>query len=165
MLNDYKPTHDPNLDTFKVQYLLGISAILAILFPHNYRFSEVRHLYSFAHQVRALTIPRSFGRSRFGWNQSLFSLNSSCYSEPVKLIQLLHTTSPHWECTELFIFQTGCTVISPKLLSNDHSSPSLFSLESFRLCSTRISSISIITSMFGLPSTPDKHNLPSAHQR
>ncbi|EAT90911.2 hypothetical protein SNOG_01262 [Parastagonospora nodorum SN15] len=23
MLNDFKPTHDPNLDTFKVQYLLG----------------------------------------------------------------------------------------------------------------------------------------------
>jgi ER lumen protein retaining receptor len=41
MLNDYKPTHDPNLDTFKVQYLLGISAVLAILFPHDYRFSEV----------------------------------------------------------------------------------------------------------------------------
>lgn len=59
MLNDYKPTHDPNLDTFKVQYLLGISAILAILFPHDYRFSEVRRLLSFVsiahHQVRALT--------------------------------------------------------------------------------------------------------------
>lgn len=41
MLNEYKPTHDPNLDTFKVQYLLGISALLALLFPHDYRFSEV----------------------------------------------------------------------------------------------------------------------------
>jgi ER lumen protein retaining receptor len=42
MLNDYKPTHDPNIDTFKVQYLLGISVILALLFPHDYRLSEVR---------------------------------------------------------------------------------------------------------------------------
>jgi ER lumen protein retaining receptor len=41
MLNDYKPTHDPNLDTFKVQYLLGASAVLAILFPYKYTFSEV----------------------------------------------------------------------------------------------------------------------------
>jgi ER lumen protein retaining receptor len=41
MLNDYKPTRDPNLDTFKVQYLLGISAILAVLFPHDYSISEV----------------------------------------------------------------------------------------------------------------------------
>jgi ER lumen protein retaining receptor len=41
MLNDYKPTHDPNLDTFKVQYLLGASAILAILFPYKYTVPEV----------------------------------------------------------------------------------------------------------------------------
>jgi ER lumen protein retaining receptor len=41
MLNDYKPTHDPNIDTFKVQYLLGSSALLALLFPHNYTFFEV----------------------------------------------------------------------------------------------------------------------------
>lgn len=42
MLNDYKPTHDPNIDTFKVQYLLGGSAVLAILFPYRYEFTEVR---------------------------------------------------------------------------------------------------------------------------
>lgn len=42
MLNDYKPTHDPNLDTFKVQFLLAASAVMAILFPYKYTFSEVR---------------------------------------------------------------------------------------------------------------------------
>ena len=42
MLNEYKPTHDPNLDTFKVQYLLGGSAILALIFPEVYVTSEVR---------------------------------------------------------------------------------------------------------------------------
>ena len=41
MLNDYKPTHDPNLDTFKVEYLLGFSAIMGILFPYNYTPYEV----------------------------------------------------------------------------------------------------------------------------
>jgi len=41
MLNDFKPTRDPNLDTFKVQYLLGASAALAILLPYKYTFSEV----------------------------------------------------------------------------------------------------------------------------
>lgn len=41
MLNDYKPTHDPNLDTFKVHYLLGFSALFALLFSHDYRISEV----------------------------------------------------------------------------------------------------------------------------
>lgn len=42
MLNDYKPTHDPNLDTFRVQYLVAGSAVLGILFPYKYEFSEVR---------------------------------------------------------------------------------------------------------------------------
>jgi ER lumen protein retaining receptor len=41
MLNDYKPTQDPGLDTFKIQYLLGGAAVLAILFPYEYSFSEV----------------------------------------------------------------------------------------------------------------------------
>ena len=42
MINDYKPTHDPGVDTFKVEYLLGGSAILAILFPYEYTPTEVR---------------------------------------------------------------------------------------------------------------------------
>jgi ER lumen protein retaining receptor len=42
MLNDYRPTHDPNTDTFKVQYLLASSAILALVFPHDYSISEVK---------------------------------------------------------------------------------------------------------------------------
>lgn len=41
MVNDYKPTQDPNIDTFKVEYLLGASAILGILFPYKYIPSEV----------------------------------------------------------------------------------------------------------------------------
>ena len=44
MLNDYKPTHDPNIDTFKVQYLVGGSAVLAILFPYQYTPAEVNTL-------------------------------------------------------------------------------------------------------------------------
>ncbi|EHA28630.1 hypothetical protein ASPNIDRAFT_56861 [Aspergillus niger ATCC 1015] len=46
MLNDYKPTHDPNTDTFKVQYLLGFSALLALLFPHDYSVSEILWTFS-----------------------------------------------------------------------------------------------------------------------
>lgn len=42
MLNDYKPTHDPNLDTFKVEYLLGGAAVLGILLPYKYNPVEVR---------------------------------------------------------------------------------------------------------------------------
>ena len=42
MLTDYKPTHDPNQDTFKVEYLIGGAAVLGILFPPLYKPSEVR---------------------------------------------------------------------------------------------------------------------------
>ena len=41
MLNDYRPTHDPNQDTFKVEYLVGGAAVMGILFPYKYTISEV----------------------------------------------------------------------------------------------------------------------------
>ncbi|KAG9195774.1 hypothetical protein G6011_00895 [Alternaria panax] len=65
MLNDYKPTHDPNLDTFKVQYLLGASAILAILFPYKYTFSEI--LWAFSIWLESVAIlPQLFMLQRTG---------------------------------------------------------------------------------------------------
>ena len=41
MLVDYKPTHDPNQDTFKVEYLLGGAAVLGIVLPPSYIVTEV----------------------------------------------------------------------------------------------------------------------------
>ncbi|KAI5298725.1 hypothetical protein KEM56_003823 [Ascosphaera pollenicola] len=41
MVSEYKPTHDPNIDTFKVQYLLGGSLVIAVLFPYEYTISEL----------------------------------------------------------------------------------------------------------------------------
>lgn len=41
MLNEYKPTHDPNQDTFKVEYLVGGAAVLGVLLPYKYIPSEV----------------------------------------------------------------------------------------------------------------------------
>lgn len=60
MLNDYKPTNDPNIDTFKVVYLLGASAVLGVLFPYKYTASEVRVLQRGRLRVQSLTrsIPR-----------------------------------------------------------------------------------------------------------
>lgn len=46
MLHDYKPTHDPNLDTFKVEYLLAGAAVMGIVFPYKYWPSEVRAMRS-----------------------------------------------------------------------------------------------------------------------
>ena len=41
MVNEYKPTNDPTLDTFKVQYLFGGAAALGILFPYKYEIMEI----------------------------------------------------------------------------------------------------------------------------
>lgn len=42
MVAEYKPTHDPKLDTFKVQYLVGGAAVMGLLFPPAYTPFEVR---------------------------------------------------------------------------------------------------------------------------
>ncbi|KAJ5709635.1 hypothetical protein N7493_009926 [Penicillium malachiteum] len=65
MLNDYKPTHDPNIDTFKVQYLVGGSAILALFFTHDYRISEI--LWTFSIWLESVAIlPQLFMLQRTG---------------------------------------------------------------------------------------------------
>jgi len=40
MLNDYQSTHDPNIDTFKVEYLLGASAVLAVFAPNRFTYTS-----------------------------------------------------------------------------------------------------------------------------
>ena len=65
MLNDYKPTHDPNQDTFKVEYLLGASVVLAILFPYKYTLTEI--LWAFSIWLESVAIlPQLFMLQRTG---------------------------------------------------------------------------------------------------
>jgi len=65
MTSKYKPTHDPGLDTFKVQYLVGGAAILAILLPYKYTVSEI--LWAFSIWLEAVAIlPQLFMLQRTG---------------------------------------------------------------------------------------------------
>lgn len=65
MTNRYKPTHDPNLDTFRVSYLTGGSAVLAILFPYRYALSEI--LWAFSLWLESVAIlPQLFMLQRTG---------------------------------------------------------------------------------------------------
>lgn len=65
MLNDYKPTHDPNLDTFKVAYLLAGAGVLALLFPYRYNPSEI--LWAFSIWLESVAIlPQLFLLQRTG---------------------------------------------------------------------------------------------------
>lgn len=62
MLNDYKPTHDPNIDTFKVEYLLGASFVLAVLFPREYKVAEVSIPFISTHNLPYRELPDKIAR-------------------------------------------------------------------------------------------------------
>ena len=80
MTTVYKPTHDPNLDTFRVQYLLGGSLVLAVLFPYSYTPAEI--LWSFSIWLESVAIlPQLFLLQRTGAAETitthyLFALGS-----------------------------------------------------------------------------------------
>nr|POE93669.1 er lumen protein-retaining receptor [Quercus suber] len=65
MLVDYKPTHDPGQDTFKVEYLLGGAAVLGILLPQKYIITEM--LWAFSIWLESVAIlPQLFMLQRTG---------------------------------------------------------------------------------------------------
>lgn len=65
MTTKYKPTHDPNLDTFRVQYLLGGSLLLAIVWPNNYSPFEISWAFSIWLESVAI-LPQLFLLQRTG---------------------------------------------------------------------------------------------------
>ncbi|KAK5124486.1 hypothetical protein LTR85_001703 [Meristemomyces frigidus] len=65
MLVDFKPTHDPNQDTFKVEYLLGGALVLGIILPPRYQFTEM--LWAFSIWLESVAIlPQLFMLQRTG---------------------------------------------------------------------------------------------------
>ncbi len=65
MTTSFKPTNDPNLDTFKIQYLLGAAAALAVLIPYKYTVSEI--LWAFSIWLESVAIlPQLFMLQRTG---------------------------------------------------------------------------------------------------
>ena len=65
MLNDFRPTSDPNLDTFRVSYLIAGSAVLAIIFPYKYTIAEM--LWAFSIWLESVAIlPQLFMLQRTG---------------------------------------------------------------------------------------------------
>jgi ER lumen protein retaining receptor len=64
----FRPTLDPNLDTFKVEFLLIGSFVTSMVFNYEYSFSEVPCL-------NIIDLCRFSGRSVFGLKVWLFYLN------------------------------------------------------------------------------------------
>ncbi|ORY64138.1 ER lumen protein retaining receptor-domain-containing protein [Pseudomassariella vexata] len=65
MTTKYKPTHDPGLDTFRVQYLLGGATVLAVLLPYEYTVSEIFWAFSIWLESVAI-LPQLFMLQRTG---------------------------------------------------------------------------------------------------
>ncbi|KAI1006856.1 hypothetical protein K3495_g1360 [Podosphaera aphanis] len=65
MTTSFKPTHDPNIDTFRVQYLLGGAFALAVIMPYKYTPSEI--LWAFSIWLESVAIlPQLFLLQRTG---------------------------------------------------------------------------------------------------
>ncbi|KAH6910307.1 ER lumen protein retaining receptor-domain-containing protein [Coprinopsis sp. MPI-PUGE-AT-0042] len=61
----YRPTHDPAIDTFKVEYLVGPCVILALIFNYEFKVTEI--LWSFSIFLEAVAIlPQLFMLQRTG---------------------------------------------------------------------------------------------------
>lgn len=61
----YRPTNDPSIDTFRIEYLLGPSAVLALIF--NYSFAPTEILWSFSIFLESVAIlPQLFMLQRTG---------------------------------------------------------------------------------------------------
>ncbi|TLS25741.1 hypothetical protein PpBr36_07003 [Pyricularia pennisetigena] len=65
MATAYKPTNDPNVDTFRVQYLLGGAFVMAIVFPYAWTLWEI--LWAFSIWLESVAIlPQLFMLQRTG---------------------------------------------------------------------------------------------------
>ncbi|EPE07121.1 er lumen protein retaining receptor [Ophiostoma piceae UAMH 11346] len=65
MTTSYKPTNDPSIDTFRVEYLLGGAAVLGVLIPYKYTFSEIFWAFSIWLESVAI-LPQLFMLQRTG---------------------------------------------------------------------------------------------------
>ncbi|KAH9834144.1 ER lumen protein retaining receptor-domain-containing protein [Rhodofomes roseus] len=65
MKKKYRPTNDPSIDTFRVEYLLGPCVLLSLIF--NYRFTFAEILWSFSIFLESVAIlPQLFMLQRTG---------------------------------------------------------------------------------------------------
>lgn len=61
----FRPTHDPAIDTIKLEYLLGPCAVLALIF--NYKFTFLEIMWAFSIYLEAVAIlPQLFMLQRTG---------------------------------------------------------------------------------------------------
>ena len=123
MKGPFRPTHDPNIDTFKIEYLLIGSFVAAMVFNYEYSFAEVLFLERDRGGWR-----RFSGRLVFGLKVLRFCLNYSLFKEQEKQKTLQHIIYLPLELIERYTFPTGF-IDTPWIIIGI---PSLLWLDSFR---------------------------------
>jgi len=85
----YRPTHDPSIDTFKVEYLVGPCLILGLVFNYGFSFLEV--LWSFSIFLESVAIfPQLFMLQRTGEAEAI----TTHYMAALGLYRALYI--PNW---------------------------------------------------------------------
>ncbi|KAK7036523.1 endoplasmic reticulum retention protein [Paramarasmius palmivorus] len=65
MKGRFRPTHDPSIDTFRIEYLVGPCVLLALIFNYSFSFTEI--LWSFSIFLESVAIlPQLFMLQRTG---------------------------------------------------------------------------------------------------
>ena len=141
MKRPFRPTFDPNIDTFKIEFLVIGAFAAAMVFNYEYSFAEV-------HTPHSPPLPptqpnpkkntgksgadyRCFGHSVFGSKAWLFCLNYSLFRGPVKRRISRRIISLHLARIVRCTFQIGFTGITQTTILI----LSLRLLESFRYVS------------------------------
>jgi ER lumen protein retaining receptor len=61
----HRPTHDPSIDTFRIEYLLGPCVVLSLIFNYHFNLTEI--LWSFSIFLESVAIlPQLFMLQRTG---------------------------------------------------------------------------------------------------
>lgn len=131
----FRATYDRNHDTFRIEFLILPSAVLALLWNHEFAVLEVR--VTFPMELFAFDQFRFSGHSPSTWNQSLSCLNYSWLAKRVKQKRSQVIICLPWEFIDFSTFSIGSIVIIRKTSSTGFPlSPVLF-----KRFSTAISSI------------------------
>ena len=110
MKGPFRPTFDPNIDTFKFEFLVLGAFAASMVFNYEYSLSEVHAPPPIAGQAGADY--RCFGPSVFGWKAWPFCLNYSLFRGLVRPRISRRITSLHLARTAHCTFQIGFTGIT-----------------------------------------------------
>ena len=95
----HRPTHDPSIDTFRVEYLVGPCVLLALIF--NYKFAVSEILWSFSIFAEAVAIlPQLFMLQRTGEAETI----TTHYLAALGAYRALYVPNWIYRCAAIYLW-------------------------------------------------------------